>query len=219
MMSFMIYTVLKHITWFFLRILIATYKFEFRGIENFKKAQTIQSSGSFIFAIWHEQLLSVLTAHAHTKPYMALASRSKDGDVAAHIAKKLGFQAVRGSSRNRRGDKGGKEALAEYVENLSKGLSGGITIDGPKGPRHVCKPGVVIMSHKTGSPILPTISITSSYWEFNTWDRFKVPKPFAKIIIVYGEPIQIPQNNDPKIFQQGTSTVAASMKALTSTQS
>lgn len=212
----MIHAILKQLVWLLLRALTSTYKFEYQGIEHFKKARTLQSTGSFIFAIWHEQVLTVMAAHAHEEPYMALASRSKDGDFAAHIATKFGFQAVRGSSRNRRGDKGGKEALSEYIENLSKGISGGITIDGPKGPRHICKPGVVIMSHKTGAPILPVIAVPSWYWEFNSWDRFKLPKPFAKIRIIYGEPIQIEQINDPEIFPQGALKVAAAMKSLES---
>lgn len=213
----MIHTILKQIVWLILKALSSTYKFEFHGVEHLKKARTIHPKNSFIFSIWHEQVFTVMAAHAHAEPYIALASRSKDGDYAAHIANKFGFRAVRGSSRGRRGDKGGKEALAEYIENLSQGVSGGITIDGPKGPRHVCKPGIVIMSHKTGSPILPVIAEASRHWEFNSWDRFKLPKPFAKIKIIYGEPLQIEKINDPEVFPQGALKVAAAMKAIEST--
>lgn len=210
----MIHTILKQLIWLILKALTSTYTFEFVGREHLKKARTIHPTGSFIFSIWHEQVLSVMAAHAHEEPYIALASRSKDGDYAAHVATKFGFRAVRGSSRGRRGDKGGKEALAEYIENLSHGVSGGITVDGPKGPRHVCKPGIVIMSHKTGSPILPVIAEADRYWEFNSWDKFKIPKPYAKIKITYGEPIQIEQRNDPEVFTEGTIKVSASMKAI-----
>lgn len=195
-------------------MLISTYKYEFRGEENLKKARTIHPTGAFIFSIWHEQVLSVMAAHAHSYPYMTLASRSKDGDFAAHIAMKLGFKSIRGSSRNKRADKGGKEALMEYIRNLSQGISGGVTVDGPKGPRQVCKPGIVIMAHKTGAPILPVICQASSYWEFNSWDRFKLPKPFAKLTIIYGEPITIEKINDPEIFSTGAVAVATGMKKL-----
>ncbi len=210
----MIHSVLKQIVWLILKTLTSTYKFEFIGIEHLKKARTIQPTGSFIMSIWHEQVLTVMAAHAHQEPYIALASRSKDGEYAAHVANKFGFYAVRGSSRGRRGDKGGKEALTEYIEKLSQGISGGITIDGPKGPRHVCKPGIVIMSHKTGSPIVPVIAEASRYWEFNSWDRFKLPKPFAKIKIIYGEPIKIEKRNDPEVFPEGAIKVSAAMKAI-----
>lgn len=212
----MIHTFLKKMIWLILKALTSTYKYEFIGIEHLKKARTIQPTGSFIFSIWHEQVLTVMAAHAHDEPYIALASRSKDGEYAAYIAEKFGFYAVRGSSRGRRGDKGGKEALAEYIEKLSRGISGGITIDGPKGPRHVCKPGIVIMSHKTGSPIVPVRAEASSFWEFNSWDRFKLPKPFAKITVIYGGPIQIEQINDPEVFPQGALKVSAAMAALVS---
>lgn len=212
--TYMIQNILKQIVWLILKALTSTYKFEYLGSEHLKMARTIHPTGSFVFAIWHEHVMTIMAAHAHQEPYMALASRSKDGDFAAHIASKFGFKAVRGSSRNRRGDKGGKEALTEYIENLSMGVSGGITIDGPKGPRHVCKPGIVIMSHKTGSPILPVIAVASRYWEFNSWDRYKLPKPFAKIKIIYGEPIQIEQINDPEVFPQGALKVSVAMKSL-----
>lgn len=212
----MIHTILQQIVWLILKALTSTYKFEYIGVEHLKKARTIHPKGSFIFSIWHEQVLTVMAAHAHQEEYIALASRSKDGAYAAHVANKFGFRAVRGSSRGRRGDKGGKEALFEYIENLNRGVSGGITIDGPKGPRHVCKPGIVIMSHKTGSPILPVIAEASVFWEFNSWDRFKLPKPFAKIKIIYGEPIQIEKINDPEIFTQGALKVSESMKAIES---
>ena len=208
----MIHIILKHTIWFFLRLLLSTYKYEYRGAENLTIARSIHPKGSFIFSIWHEQVLSVMAAHAHTYPYMTLASRSKDGDFAAHIAQKLGFVSIRGSSRNKRADKGGQEALAEYIENLLNGVSGGVTIDGPKGPRHACKPGIVIMSFKTGCPIVPIVCKANSFWEFNSWDRFKLPKPFARLTIVYGKPIQIEKSNDPNIFKQGIATVEASMK-------
>lgn len=212
----MIHTILQKIVWLVLKALTSTYKFEYVGAENLKKARTFHPKNSFIFSIWHEQVLTVMAGHAHQEEYIALASRSKDGAYAAYVAQKFGFRAVRGSSRGRRGDKGGKEALFEYIENLNRGVSGGITIDGPKGPRHVCKPGIVIMSHKTGSPILPVIAEASKYWEFNSWDRFKLPKPFAKIKIIYGEPIHIEQINDPEVFSQGALKVSESMKAIES---
>lgn len=210
----MIHAILKHFVWAVLKPLLWTYKFEYRGTEHFDRANTIHPKGSLIFSIWHEQVLTVMAGHAHTKPYLTLASRSKDGDFAAHIALKLGFRSVRGSSRNRRGNKGGQEALSEYIENLTAGHSGGITVDGPKGPRQVCKPGIVIMSFKTGAPILPVIAQASSYWEFNSWDRFKLAKPFAKIVITYGEPIVIKQSEELDVFKRGTKSVEAAMKAL-----
>lgn len=191
----MVTTILKTFIWFLIRSLIATYRFHFFQTENKDKAIKINPNGSYLMAIWHEHVLGIMAAHAWTEPLLALASRSKDGDYAAYVAKKLGFTPVRGSSKKKGKDKGGKEALQIYIEGLSKGLRGGLTVDGPKGPRRECKPGVAIIAKETRAPILPTASHFHSCWEFNkSWDKFKIPKPFSRIDIIYGEPITVPSS-------------------------
>jgi lysophospholipid acyltransferase (LPLAT)-like uncharacterized protein len=178
------------------------------------KARTLSPHGSFVFAVWHEQVVSALCGHAWTEPYLTLTSRSKDGDYAAFVSKKLGFVSVRGSSKRRNKDKGGKEAIQEYVTKMNQGVSGGITVDGPKGPRQKCKAGIVLISMQTQSPILPVVGIASNYWEFNSWDKFKIPKPFAKIILQYGEPIQINQDASPEQVEEVCELVSNALKEL-----
>ncbi len=80
-----------------------------------------------------------------------------------------------------------------YITELLKGASGGITVDGPKGPRHVCKPGIVLIAEQTGAVIVPGTAVGKSYWEFNSWDKFKIPKPFTTIKVVFGDPISVPK--------------------------
>ena len=84
-----------------------------------------------------------------------------------------------------------KKYIQEYVSKLNLGISGGLTVDGPKGPRQQCKPGAAIIASQTGAPILPVVGIANRYWEFDSWDKFKIPKPFAKIVMLYGCPIQV----------------------------
>lgn len=194
----MIHKILQRIVWLFIKTLISTYRIELRGVHHREQAEAMHPKGAFIFAMWHEHVLGIMVAHAWTKPYLALASRSKDGDYAAYVSTKLGFKSVRGSSRKKGKDKGGKEALQEYVENLHAGNSGGLTVDGPKGPRRICKSGAVIMAKETGAAIMPVTAYYSSYWEFNSWDKFKVPKPFSKIIVTCGEPLRITDGMGPE---------------------
>ena len=188
---------LQYIIWFFIKILISTYKIEVRKKDYQQKAKDLAPNKAFIFAVWHEQVVAVMSGHAWSEPYLALSSRSRDGDYAAFVSEKLGFIAVRGSSKKRNKDKGGKEAIQEYILKMNQGISGGITVDGPKGPRQRCKPGVVLISMQTGSPILPVAGIANHFWEFRSWDRFKVPKPFSKIIMQYGDPIQVESDASP----------------------
>lgn len=165
-----------------------TYRYDHSQVDPLYKEKV---KGSRIYAIWHEHILGFLSAHAWTEPYMAMASRSKDGDYAAYVCKRFGFIPVRGSSRKNNTEKGGREASELYVHNLQHGISGGISVDGPRGPRHICKLGIVKIAQQSGRPIIPGVSIISNYWELGSWDKFKIPKPFSKIVIRYGQPIFI----------------------------
>lgn len=210
---------LQHVIWFFIKALISTYRMEIRGKEHREKARALNPKGSYIFVMWHEQVIAVMNGHAFTEPYLALASRSKDGDYAAFVAQKMGFTPVRGSSNKKRQDKGGKEAMAMYVDKLKEGLCGGLTVDGPKGPRHKCKPGAVVMSKLTGAPILPVVAVAKRHIEFNSWDKFKIPLPFTKIIMTYGEPIQVEREADDARVAEICEKVNQSLISLTEASS
>jgi len=81
--------------------------------------------------------------------------------------------------------------MQEYIRRMNEGGRGGITIDGPRGPRQVCKVGIVLVAKETGAPIVPVVAQAQAVWEFNSWDRFKLPKPFTKIVMLYGEPFTV----------------------------
>jgi lysophospholipid acyltransferase (LPLAT)-like uncharacterized protein len=210
----LIHLFLQQLVWLLVKSLYSTYRIEVRGSDKREKAISESPNKSFIFAVWHEQVVSVMSGHAFTEPYLALASRSKDGDYAAYVSKKMGFIPVRGSSKKRNKDKGGAEALSLYIAKLKQGISGGITVDGPKGPRQVCKLGVTVIAKQTGSPVLPVVGIVNRYWEFNSWDRFKLPKPFAKIIMEYDDPIFIPEDSSEEKINEYCQEIAQRMKNL-----
>jgi hypothetical protein len=178
-------------------------RYKMTGLENKDQAVKAHPKGGFIVPIWHEQAFGILTAYAGKYPFVVLASKSKDGDFAAYISEKFGFTAIRGSSRKGNVDKGGKEAKTQYVEKLKLGQAAGITVDGPKGPRHVCKPGIVSIAEQAECMILPIVASYSSYWEFKkAWDQFKLPKPFSKILVRHGEPILVPKGTVSEDFEK-----------------
>jgi lysophospholipid acyltransferase (LPLAT)-like uncharacterized protein len=161
------------------------------------KAKNILPKGNFLFAAWHGNVLGTTFAHAYTEPFLVMCSKSKDGDVAAYVTKKFQLIPVRGSSKKNGQDKGGKAAMEVFHQKMQEGYSGGITVDGPKGPREVCKPGIILIASMTGAPIIPLSAVTKpgSSWIFKkSWDQFQIPRPFAKIIIQYGEHLMIPKN-------------------------
>lgn len=165
-----------------------TYRVRYFNIEHRTEAENLTKKNGigYLVPVWHELVYGVMVTHGN-HPYLTLSSRSKDGEYAAYISKKLGHIPVRGSSKKGTVEKGGKEAMEIYTQQVSAGFNGGITVDGPKGPRRKVKPGILLIAQKTGAGILPITASYNNCWEFNSWDRFKIPKPFSKISINYGK--------------------------------
>jgi len=157
--------------------------------ENF--TNTLNTEKKVIVAFWHEHMAFGAHIFKGTN-YHTLTSYSYDGELAARVVRKFGLEAVRGSS-----SKGGSDALKGLQIALEKTGCVGWTLDGPKGPRRVAKPGVAILSARTKAPIIPMSAVIDKAWRLNSWDRFPVPKPGAKITVVFGTPIHPPNSEDP----------------------
>ena len=180
-----------------LRTLYATYRLRFTGLDNLKKAQEDHPQGSVIFALWHEHFLAGIFSIKVFKP-CAMVSPSKDGEIVARFVRKLGYSVARGSS-----SRGGKDAKNDAITALDKGTIAAITVDGPKGPRNKAKPGIVNLSKISGASIIPISPITESPKIFEkSWDQNKFPKPFSKIVLRFGEPVQVPQSAEGEVFNQ-----------------
>jgi lysophospholipid acyltransferase (LPLAT)-like uncharacterized protein len=122
---------------------------------------------------------------------VVMFSQSRDGDLIATFAEKLGIVPVRGSS-----SKGGREALRSMIAQLRRpGVNKAATVlDGPRGPRCVAKPGMILLAKKAGLPLLPIMaSAHPAFTLKKTWDRTMIPLPFSKVVVGYGEPLHIPR--------------------------
>ncbi len=119
-----------------------------------------------------------------------LISPSKDGEIAAHVVRRLGGEVVRGSSSST-----GARALKDcYLAISKKQISLTITADGPRGPLHEFKQGAVVLALMTGAPILPLAFRAKKAWHLNSWDSFIIPKPFSEVEIYVGAPLSIPKD-------------------------
>ncbi|MEK7729015.1 MAG: lysophospholipid acyltransferase family protein [candidate division KSB1 bacterium] len=125
-----------------------------------------------------------------------MVSEHRDGEMIAQTLHRLGYTTVRGSST-----RGGKRAMLAIIRILKNGGSGGIMPDGPRGPRHVLKAGIVAIAQKSRAAILPTTFACSRAWRLKSWDQFIIPKPFSKTIALYGEPIYLPAETDDLEFE------------------
>lgn len=142
--------------------------------------------GTALYTTWHQRM-SFFARYLARKKLIIMISQSRDGEYGARMAKYLGFGYVRGSST-----RGGVKALREMIIQLKKGRSAGILADGPLGPPRIVKTGPIIIARESGAPIVPIIWGCDRYWILNSWDRYLIPKPFARIVIKYGESIFIP---------------------------
>ena len=147
-----------------------------------------RSGGRAVYATWHQRM----SYHFHyfgSRHLTIMISQSRDGEYATRVAKWLGFKNVRGSST-----RGGPDALKELIQELKKGEIGGMLADGPLGPPRVAKIGSVIMARDAEVPLICVLWGADRCWIFNSWDRYLVPKPFARIVIYYAEPIWVPNS-------------------------
>jgi lysophospholipid acyltransferase (LPLAT)-like uncharacterized protein len=169
-----------------IRALAATWRITIRGTPP---------EGASVLAFWHGEMLPVWKAFARTNG-VALTSQSKDGGLLAQLLHDWNYDVVRGSS-----SKGGKEALERVVE-LARERCTLITPDGPRGPRHEFKPGAVVAAQRASVPlvlcrVLCKTDKPSAVWIFErSWDKFILPLPFARLTLVFSEPIRILPSDD-----------------------
>ena len=178
----------------FVRSWISTINFLYHPLgKNFDPNQP-NFQGRYIYIFWHENLL--MPAYQYGKPNISvLISNHSDGEMIAQACKHLGFSLVRGSST-----RGGIEAIRNMVK-LSKDGHIAITPDGPKGPRGVIQQGVIYLAAKSGLPIIPMGFAYSSVKRANSWDKFAIPNPFSKVIMVTTPEILIPADLDKNSLQ------------------
>ncbi|MDZ4182575.1 MAG: lysophospholipid acyltransferase family protein [Candidatus Cloacimonadaceae bacterium] len=137
-----------------------------------------------VYMFWHRNLL-IMTIQRMWCGVGVLISSSKDGELIAGPVSELGYIPIRGSSTRQ-----GSQALKEMIRR-SREISLAITPDGPKGPVFTIHPGIYQIALLGKLPIIPIVAHADREWVFNSWDRFRVPKPFAKLTIIYGDPIYL----------------------------
>ena len=152
-----------------------------------------------VFAIWHNRLLMlprVFDPSFPTRQSYGLISASRDGDFIANWIERSGYGTIRGSSSRK-----GVIALRQLMDTLAADGNVLFTPDGPRGPVYQVSQGVIFLGQKSGAPIVPIHMEYSSCWRLKSWDRFVVPKPFATLRAIFGEPIRIAPLSEPEQFE------------------
>jgi lysophospholipid acyltransferase (LPLAT)-like uncharacterized protein len=153
-------------------------------VEGSEKAILDAVPAPYVAAFWHDRFAHPALAF-RASGTAAMVSVHRDGELLARCLDRLGIATVRGSTL-----RGGEAALLAGVRALRRGVSLGVTPDGPVGPRHVAQPGVVVLASRGGAAIVPMSSRPRPAIRFRSWDRFLLPLPGARIEVAYGSPLR-----------------------------
>lgn len=151
-----------------------------------------------VIAILHQRMFGVVgyaQRFGHFSP-AAIISHSRDGDMIARIVKRLNFHPIRGSS-----SRGSKEALDALVFHLADNQAAVHAVDGPRGPKGVVKAGIIRIAQRSGALIYPVYISSDKAWVLKSWDRFLIPKPFSRLMIRWGDPLQVPEHLNEVEFE------------------
>ena len=155
-----------------IRGIARTMRHETRGQEAVDALY--REGGHVIIAFWHAQQLMIPIGYRGTRAHV-LISQHGDGEIIARIIARFGHGAVRGSST-----RGGAKALRALIKLARSGQDVAVTPDGPKGPRHVAKLGVIQLAKVTGLPIVPVAFACSKKNSLRagiaTWSRIRFRK-------------------------------------------
>lgn len=194
------------VAWFgpaFLSRLARTWQVETIGAEHLEGARG-QGGGHFI-ALWHGRMLLGL-AHHGEQEWTVLVSGSQDGDISHALLDGFRYRVIRGST-----SRGGARALRAMLAALETGAVVVITPDGPRGPRHSMNPGLAWMARATGYAIVPCGFACDRAWRARSWDRFTIPKPRARVAIVYDAPVRVERSAGLEELDLATERIRAGL--------
>lgn len=139
----------------------------------------------FVFVLWHGGLLPLTFRH-RGEGITVLVSEHSDGEIIARVIEAWGYRTIRGSTT-----RGASRALLGLIRELSDGHELAVTPDGPRGPARKFQAGALVAAQRADVPLVPITLAVDRAWNFGSWDRFLVPKPFARVTIAYGAPTAV----------------------------
>lgn len=201
---------ISKLIWAYMAICGRTIRWTLEGEEQ-AKAEWAKNP-SLIIVAWHSTIMALPSGwnrfirkwpgqKAHTA---MLISLSKDGEPVAKAISYMGLESIRGSSAHKKKNKskGGFQAVKEALTMLRTGAAICITPDGPRGPAEEAQIGPIILAQRANVPIIPYAIVTRPERRLSTWDRFRIPFPFTRGAIVFGDAIMPDPSADREMLRQ-----------------
>lgn len=187
-----------------IRAIGPTLRFEILGVHNAVQIREDGEKGIGVF--WHRCIFSAAWFW-RKRGIVVMNTVHFDGQWTRRVIERLGFGTVQGSST-----RGGIEALAAMSKRIEEGKHVAFTIDGPRGPRYVAKPGAVILARRTGAPVSAFhIAVKRGITFKKAWDLFRLPLPFSRAVLFVAPPVRVPTDADSNTLQQKQSEVQAAL--------
>ncbi len=188
------------------RLIGATLRYELEGVDPM--ANKDGDGKPPILCFWHDRIVAS-TYFFRDRGIVVMSSISFDAEYTARCIQRLGFGVIKGSST-----RGGTRALVEMIRLMKSGIPSGFTIDGPRGPRYIAKPGPTLLAKRTGCPIIPFIIESSSFRSLGSWDKLQIPRPFSKAKVFFAEPIVVQPDADDEALEASTALLQRSLDDL-----
>lgn len=174
----------------------------------------LESGEPVVLTLWHDGIFA-------TAPYLRVVARrgvevtylvspSVDGDLVARVVRRIGGRVVRGSAT-----RSGVKAMRELHRAIVRRHAAAVVLpDGPHGPAHVYKQGALVVARLSGAAVLPVGCAAGRQWRLRTWDRLRVPQPFARVCVEIGEPVRVPRDADDAAMESGRRGLEATLERL-----
>jgi lysophospholipid acyltransferase (LPLAT)-like uncharacterized protein len=169
--------------WLMVRLIGPTLRYQVSVEDGGPPGGWIQPA---VWVFWHRCIIPA-TWFFRGRGIGVMTSSSFDGEYIARIITRFGFEAVRGSST-----RGGVRALLGMHTVCEDGRTAAFTIDGPRGPLYVAKPGPVLLARNTQTPLVAFYLAVERAWVLNSWDRLMLPKPFSRVALHISRMMAVP---------------------------
>jgi lysophospholipid acyltransferase (LPLAT)-like uncharacterized protein len=191
----LVLAVVPRLVWALFSLVGRTWRFEVIAEEGVTPVPSGVKSPPEIFCFWHQCVLPADFYFRHSRAVI-LVSQSFDGELITRVLKLFGFDAVRGSS-----SRGSREGLLGLKRVIETGRTAIFTADGPRGPIYQTKMGPIKLAQLTGAPIGAFYLLPEHAWVMPSWDRFLIPRPFARICVSWARQTLVPADLAPDQFE------------------
>ena len=163
-----------------IRVIGATWRYTVTDAPEYTAA--VSRGERFVYAFWHSGIVPLSLLHTH-EGIAVLVSRHRDGELITRVIEQLGYVAARGSST-----RGGEAGVRGMLAWAGRDRHLAVTPDGPRGPAEQVKPGALYIAERTGRRMVPIAMAARPVLALRSWDRFRLPWPFAKVLVIHGAP-------------------------------